>query len=313
MSVQQHGLGRGIDTLFRNGTLALHEESGDIRQLSIFKLIPGAGQPRQVFNEAALDELAASIRSQGIIQPLLVRPLPDGTYEIVAGERRWRAAKKAGLAQVPVIVRDLTDAEALTLALIENLQREDLNPLEEARAIATLRDTLSLSQEEIAARIGKSRSTVANALRLLQLPENILLALQMGSLTSGHARALLALPDENMRMKLFEAVQSRRLSVREVENAVIFYREHGVLPPALLDNAASLPRPRAPRAEKSPEIKDAQARLRSAIHPRAMISGNAESGRVTLPYESPEALASILNALAGIGGEAVDNEQGGNA
>ena len=298
MSVQQRGLGRGIDTLFRNGTLPLRDEGGDTKQLPLFKLVPGSGQPRQIFDDAALEELAASIRIQGVIQPLLVRPLHDGSYEIVAGERRWRAAKKAGLGQVPVIVRDLSDAEALTMALVENLQREDLNPLEEARAIATLRDKLSLSQEEIASRIGKSRSTVANALRLLQLPETILMALQGGSLTSGHARPLLALPDEDSRMTLFQAIQIRGLSVREVENAVSYYREHNELPAEICNAVNKTEHKRHSRVEKPQELKEVQKRLRATIHPRVVISGDSAEGKITLPYDSAEALEKILNALA---------------
>ena len=300
MSEQQRGLGRGIDTLFRNSSLPLREEGDGIKQLSVFKLVPGAGQPRQIFADVALDELAASIRSQGVIQPLLVRPLPDGMYEIVAGERRWRAAKKAGLLQVPVIIRELSDAEALTMALVENLQREDLNPLEEARAMATLRDKLALSQEDIAARIGKSRSAVANALRLLQLPEVILLALQTETVTAGHARALLALPDENVRMNLFQAIREHGLSVRDVENAITYYKQYGTLPAGLQSHGDAPAPHRTPRMEKTAEIKEAQARLRACIHPRVTISGSTASGRITLPYESPEALGEIINALAAL-------------
>ncbi|MBR5734072.1 MAG: ParB/RepB/Spo0J family partition protein, partial [Desulfovibrionaceae bacterium] len=197
----QHGLGRGLDTLFKSSAPLLDEKQKEsaegISTLPVLKLVPCQGQPRRSFDESALDELASSIREQGILQPLLVRPAPGdpGAYEIVAGERRWRAAKKAGLSQVPVIIRELDDNEALTIALVENLQREDLNPVEEAHAIAALQKRLKISQDALAAKLGKSRPAVANALRLLQLPENILESLELGEISAGHARALLALSD----------------------------------------------------------------------------------------------------------------------
>ena len=211
MSANERGLGRGLDALFRNVTPAERASSAkadsaevpapsvpkSTTTLPIAALTPCKGQPRKHFDEAALDELAASIRSQGVIQPLLVRPRRTETatiYEIVAGERRWRAAQRAGLTEVPVYLRELSDEDALTAALIENLQREDLNPLEEAQAIQSLRERLPYSQEELAQRLGKSRSAVANSLRLLQLPRPMQDALKDGVFTPGHARAVLALP-----------------------------------------------------------------------------------------------------------------------
>ena len=204
------GLGRGLDALLRRTDMgAARQEKNDTPEketgtehsptlLPLSHLHANPSQPRQTFDAESLAELAASIRSQGVIQPLLVRPRRTETatiYEIVAGERRWRAAQRAGLTEVPVYLRELSDEDALTAALIENLQREDLNPLEEAQAIQSLRERLPYSQEELAQRLGKSRSAVANSLRLLQLPRPMQDALKDGVFTPGHARAVLALPE----------------------------------------------------------------------------------------------------------------------
>lgn len=201
----------------------------------------------------------------------------------------------AGLEEVPVFIRDMSDEDALTAALIENLQREDLNPLEEALAIQTLRDRLAGSQEELAKRLGKSRSAVANALRLLQLPEAMREALRDGSLSPGHARALLALPEEDLREVLFEAIVQAHLSVRDAEAAVVYWKRHGVLPPAVTGAAQS--RPKNARTEKSETIKRMILGLRSAVHPKATIAGTDKIGRITLPYESAEQLAHLLARL----------------
>ncbi len=298
MSVH-HGLGKGLDTLLKSNTAAESSRaSGQVRTLPIFKLTPGTVQPRQVFDEAALDELAASIKAQGIIQPLLVRPLndPGENYEIVAGERRWRAAKKAGLTQVPVIVRELSDNDALAIALVENLQREDLNPIEEARAIATLRSKLNLSQDEVASKIGKSRSAVANALRLLQLPEKILEALDMGDITAGHARALLALgEDAEAQQILFAAILEKGLSVRAVESALAGYKRDGTFSSSFL--TADAERKNGPRPVKPLLLKDIQTRLRSRFQTKITVSGTESMGRMTIPYESAEALKELLALL----------------
>lgn len=306
MSAIERGLGRGLDALFRNVTA---EEPSSGKQetfaaapratttLPLAALTPCKSQPRKHFDEAALDELAASIRSQGVIQPLLVRPLRSETatvYEIVAGERRWRAAQKAGLTEVPVYLREMSDEDALTAALIENLQREDLNPLEEALAIQSLRERLPLSQEDLARRLGKSRSAVANALRLLQLPRPMQEALKDGLFTPGHARAVLALPERALQDVLFAAIMERHLSVRDAEDAVTHWKRHGLLPSALLASPTTLRRPRAP---KPPSIKLAIRQLREAVNPKASISGNDQKGLITLPYESEAQLAELLGRL----------------
>ena len=280
MSANERGLGRGLDALFRNVTPAERPSSAkadsaevpapsvpkNTTTLPIAALTPCKGQPRKHFDEAALDELAASIRSQGVIQPLLVRPRRTETatiYEIVAGERRWRAAHRAGLTEVPVYLRELSDEDALTAALIENLQREDLNPLEEAQAIQSLRERLPYSQEELAQRLGKSRSAVANSLRLLQLPRPMQDALKDGVFTPGHARAVLALPERALQDILFNAVMTRRLSVRDAEEAVIHWKRHGLLPSSLMGASA----PVARRARSADEDGGDAARVDGpAVH-----------------------------------------------
>jgi ParB family chromosome partitioning protein len=227
-----------------------------------------------------------------------VRPRRTETatiYEIVAGERRWRAAQRAGLTEVPVYLRELSDEDALTAALIENLQREDLNPLEEAQAIQSLRERLPYSQEELAQRLGKSRSAVANSLRLLQLPRPMQDALKDGVFTPGHARAVLALPERALQDILFNAVMMRRLSVRDAEEAVIHWKRHGLLPSSLM--GASAPVARSARAPKPACIKLAIRQLRENVAPKASISGTDRAGRITLPYESEEQLAELLSRL----------------
>lgn len=210
------GLGKGLDALFIDNST---QEKGDML-VSINDIEPNRDQPRKFFDEAALQELAESIATHGIIQPLLVRPLSDGGYQLIAGERRWRASRIAGLTQVPVVIREMTDKEAMELALIENLQREDLNPIEEAEGFKQLMDTYAMTQEQAAQRVGKSRPAVANALRLLVLPQQVLDLVKQGKLSSGHARTLLPLTDETLIIKLAEEIIAKSLSVRETERIV---------------------------------------------------------------------------------------------
>ncbi|WP_303927190.1 ParB/RepB/Spo0J family partition protein, partial [Desulfovibrio piger] len=250
------GLGRGLDALLRRTDMgAARQEKNDTPEketgtehapllLPLSHLHANPSQPRQTFDAESLAELAASIREQGIIQPLLVRPLAGrpGHYQIVAGERRWRAARQAGLGQVPVHVREMSDAEVMAAALIENLQREDLNPLEEARALQQLRETLKLTQEALAARLGKSRPAIANALRLLQLSPAAQDDLHHGRLSAGHARCLLALGNDDHALAAAEVLRSHiiseSLSVRQAEEAVALWREEQRLPWTAASGAA---------------------------------------------------------------------------
>lgn len=207
-----------MDALFLDNSAA--DSAASAVTLPINEIEPNRDQPRKVFNEKSLGELAASIEKNGVLQPLLVRPMSDGSYRLIAGERRWRAARMAGLHEVPVTIREMTDEEAGVFALIENLQREDLNPVEEARGIKSLIDTYGFTQEEAADRIGKSRTAVTNTLRLLKLPEPLLQLLAEEKLSAGHCRALLPLENEAEALKIAGAAVKDRLSVRQVEKMV---------------------------------------------------------------------------------------------
>ena len=219
MAAKKGGLGRGLDALFADNSI---EEiaSTSVVKLKIMDIEPNRDQPRKIFDEDALAELADSIAKHGVIQPLLVRPMPDGSYQLVAGERRWRASRMAGLTEVPVVIKELSDDEAMALALIENLQREDLNAIEEAQGIKALMDTLSLTQDEAAERVGKSRPAVANALRLLKLPDSVIALVSDGKLSPGHARALLGFKDEQDIIETADLIIEKGLTVRDVEKLV---------------------------------------------------------------------------------------------
>src|SRR5438105_4100397 len=215
-ALKRPALGRGLGALIPGGSPA---ERKGILHLGIEEIRPQRNQPRRHFDQAHIEELAESIRSKGVLLPLIVRRIAEG-YALVAGERRWRAAQKAGLREVPVMVREVSEKEAFELALIENIQREDLNPVEEAEAYKRLIEEHGLTQEELAARVGKERSTVANALRLLRLPEAIKQAIVAGQLSMGHARALLAISDESDLRRAAEKTIAENLSVRAVEPLV---------------------------------------------------------------------------------------------
>ena len=219
MAAKKGGLGRGLDALFADNTIEEIASTSAVK-LKIMDIEPNRDQPRKIFDEDALAELADSIAKHGVIQPLLVRPMPDGSYQLVAGERRWRASRMAGLTEVPVVIKELSDDEAMALALIENLQREDLNAIEEAQGIKALMDTLSLTQDEAAERVGKSRPAVANALRLLKLPDSVIALVSDGKLSPGHARALLGFKDEQDIIETADLIIEKWLTVRDVEKLV---------------------------------------------------------------------------------------------
>jgi ParB family chromosome partitioning protein len=311
MCALERGLGKGLDRLFRDaGEAAANRE---ISTLPLSALRANPHQPRRCFTETALHELAQSIKTQGVMQPVLVRPLAGAAplrYEIVAGERRWRAAALAGLTEVPVIVKSLSDDEALLAALIENLQREDLNAVEEAQAIDQLRRSLNLTQDELAEKLGKSRPAIANALRLLNLPPAILASLAENAISSGHARALLAVTDASVQTTLHDAIVRNDLSVRDAEDAISCWKRTKTLPESLArpENPAPAvpPQPAAARV-KTPFIQSVQKHLRDQIHPKASLNGTASIGRLTLPYESTRQLADLLSQL-GVNLEGIAND-----
>ena len=210
------GLGGGLDALFEDNASQVQVK----KTLRLSEIEPNRAQPRKNFDESLISQLADSISQHGVLQPLLVRPLPTGGYQIVAGERRWRAARMIGLDEVPVVIRDMTDLEAAQIALIENLQRENLNPIEEAQGYRKLQDDFGMKQEEIAKTVGKSRSSVANAMRLLRLPDEIQDLLSDGSISAGHARALLGFSDEEMMLLAARKAAQGLLTVRQIERMV---------------------------------------------------------------------------------------------
>lgn len=219
MAPKKSGLGRGLGSLLADNSL--EETSGaQSVKLNLMDIEPNKDQARKIFDESALSELADSITQHGVLQPLLVRPMIGGGYQLVAGERRWRASRIAGLTQVPVVIKELTDTEAAVISLIENLQREDLNPVEEALGYASLIKDFNLTQEEAAEKVGKSRPAVANALRLLKLPEAVLDMVRENKLSAGHAKVLASLDDEKLIISTAEFIIEKKLSVRETEKLV---------------------------------------------------------------------------------------------
>ncbi|HZJ75387.1 MAG TPA: ParB/RepB/Spo0J family partition protein [Clostridia bacterium] len=214
------GLGKGYDSIFLDNAVEQLTGGAGAVNIGINEIEPNRAQPRKSFDDNALFELSESIKQHGIIQPLLVRPIPNGGYQIVAGERRWRAARLAKLSEVPVIIRELDDEKAAQYALVENLQREDLNPVEEARGYKSLTEEYSYTQDEAAKLIGKSRSTVANSMRLLSLPDEALEMLESGKITTGHAKALLSITDEKRLIETARFIIANSVSVRETERLV---------------------------------------------------------------------------------------------
>lgn len=279
MAVKKGGLGRGFDSLFSENTI----EAKPSTELRLSQIVPNREQPRKNFDDVALRELSESIKEHGVIQPLLVRPLDDGSYQIVAGERRWRASRLAGLEKVPVVIKQLEDAEVQEIALIENLQREDLNPIEEALGYKILMETYGLTQEQVAVKVSKSRSAVANALRLLGLSKEEQDALVAGEITPGHARALLAINDEEIRKEAF-LLAKNGASVREIER-ISKHQKPGI-------------------TVKKPNIKnkiyvETESALASQIGRKVKISGNGKRGTLTIEFFSDEDLFDLASKLSG--------------
>lgn len=287
MADKRPALGRGLSALIPDAAppppLPGREPSRPL-ELDIDVLIPNPRQPRTQMDDARLEELAQSIRANGVIQPVLVRKIGDH-YEIVAGERRWRAAQRAGLLKVPVAIRDVPDDKLLEIALVENIQREDLNPIEEAQAYRRLSDELHLSQEAIATAVGKDRATVANFIRLLRLPVEVRNELGSGALTTGHARALLALPDEATQRRVARDVISRGLSVRETEALVRRDTRPAETPPP------------APPAD--PNTRAAEEQLRLALGTRVRIVRKGPRGRIEVDFTNEAELQRLFDVLTG--------------
>lgn len=280
--VNKHGLGRGLGALLPPSTVASQIESAGVESIPVDAISPNPNQPRKAFEINRLHELSVSLRQTGILQPVVVRRTGNG-FQLVVGERRWRAAKLAGLERIPAVIRETSDAETLELALVENLLREDLNPMEEAEAYQRLIAEFAWTQEELASRVGKDRSSIANALRLLRLPESIQADLREGRLTMGHARALLSLDSEADQLRLRDQILAHSWSVRATEEGVKAKGSH-------------LPR-RSPR--RSPELGAVEDALREALTTRVRLVGNERRGRIEIVYTSREDLDRVTELIVG--------------
>ena len=287
MATRKGGLGKGLEALF------VDNETEEITPstLKLTEIEPNREQPRKDFDEKALSELTDSIREHGVLQPLLVRPLKDGRYQLIAGERRWRASRMAGLTEVPVIVRDLDDQAAMELALIENLQRTDLNIMEEAAGYRELMERYGMTQEVVAKRVGKSRPAVANALRMLALPEATARLVREGKLTAGHARALLGLPDPAEIDPLAERVLAEGLSVRETERLVA---DRKVSP-------EKKPQPAVKNWGEDSRLKQTVLYLSEYFGRKAQIKAKKDgTGRIVIDFYSKEDLEALLKQMCGL-------------
>jgi len=297
MSAPPRGLGRGLGALIPTsmGVARAATPSG-ILEVSVTDIQPNPRQPRMAMQAESLAELAASIREHGVIQPLIVtrsRPTDRAPYQLIAGERRWRAAQLAGLKTVPVVIKEATPQESLELALVENVQRADLNPLEEATAYQTLMAEFGLSQQEVAERVGKSRVAVANTVRLLRLPDRVKALLAEGTLSEGHARALLALADDELITRAAEQVVARELTVRQTEELV-----RRLLATA---EAASHPPPEESSPSNSPEpaIRRLEEDLTSALGTRVTLQRGKRGGRLVIYFYSDEELQAVYERIMG--------------
>ena len=280
----ERGLGRGLGALL--GDAALQSQEGGSLSLPISQVEPGVKQPRKRFDEDSLHDLADSIRTHGVIQPLTVRRLSSGYYQIIAGERRWRAAKLAGLREIPAVIIEADDRKVMELGLIENLQREDLNPIEEANGYHVLIDEYGMTQEEVAKRVGKSRPAVANALRLLALPDAVHQLLEEGKLSAGHARAILSVPSGELQKKLAQKVIAEDLSVRQTE----------ALAKRLAAGEKEPPSP-SPGPDLSIYLRAAEKDLAARFGRKVHIVNGKKKGKVELEYYNPEDLNALLELL----------------
>jgi ParB family chromosome partitioning protein len=273
-------------------------DAAEVRMIPVDAIVPNPHQPRREFSEEGLNDLAASIRTRGVLQPVLVRPLGDEKYELVAGERRLRASKKAGLTEIPTLVREMTDQESLAIALIENLQREDLNAIEEALGYQQLQQEFGLSQEELARQVGKSRSAVANSLRLLNLPEVVQTDIQQNTLSAGHGRAIMSIKDAEAQEHLHRRIAENGLTVRQAEAQSTFYKQNGRLPGADEIGVSTVAgNVKTPSKPLEPRLLDLQAALTDMLSLKVKIVGSMEKGKLTVSYGVEDDLRSVAEKL----------------
>ena len=282
MAEGRGGLGRGLESLFEDAAPSFESDTR-IETLPLREIEPDPGQPRKTFDDETLAELSASIAEHGLLQPIAVRPKPSGGYLIVAGERRWRASRMAGLTEVPVIVKDVTDEQAMELALVENLQREDLDPVEEAAGIRELMTRCDLTQEQAARKLGKSRSALANSLRLLSLPETVLELLKSGFITIGHAKVVLGLPTPELQEEAAQMIADNQLNVRQAEALC-----KKLAKPAKEPVAAPLPSALPVEVEES---------LKQALGSEVRVAYHDGKGKLTVHFYSDDQLKAFANLL----------------
>ena len=278
MAKKQSSLGKGL------GALMLENATDDMvatNTLSLNEIIPNKDQPRKTFDEGSIQELAQSIEQHGVLQPLLVRPLAEGGYQLVAGERRWRACRIAGVKEVPVVVKELTDTETMEIAIIENLQREDLNPIEEAEGLQALIDKCGFTQEEVATSVGKSRPAIANSLRLLRLPEEVRDMTKNGDISAGHARALLSFDNEAMIYEVAQNIVSNKLTVRDVERL------------AKINETAKTPVRRAKRRDSF--YDEVELSLSEVLGRKVKVYNGRGKGTLEIEFYSAEDLKDLAN------------------
>ena len=281
------GLGKGLDALFMDNETV---DSGGVVTLRLSQIEPNRDQPRKIFSEEALNELADSIREHGVLQPLLVRPLPGGSYQLVAGERRWRASRMAGLQEVPVVIREMDEEQAMEIALIENLQREDLNAIEEATGYKQLMERYGMTQEQVAKRVGKSRPAIANALRLLNLPQKVMDMVGEGEVSPGHARALLAFDDQDRIVEIAQKVKTGKYSVRDIERMVKNQDEKK-------EKAAKAPEEPA-WGGKSAFLTEMEIAMSMEMGRKVRIIPNGEGGTLQIQFWDEEDLKSLAEKFA---------------
>ena len=281
------GLGKGLDALFMDNETV---DSGGVVTLRLSEIEPNRDQPRKIFSEEALNELADSIREHGVLQPLLVRPLPGGSYQLVAGERRWRASRMAGLQEVPVVIREMDEEQAMEIALIEDLQREDLTAIEEATGYKQLMERYGMTQEQVAKRVGKSRPAIANALRLLNLPQKVMDMVGEGEVSPGHARALLAFDDQDRIVEIAQKVKTGKYSVRDIERMAKNQDEKK-------EKAAKAPEEPA-WGGKSAFLTEMEIAMSMEMGRKVRIIPNGEGGTLQIQFWDEEDLKSLAEKFA---------------
>ncbi|WHZ27445.1 MAG: Chromosome (plasmid) partitioning protein ParB [Nitrospira sp.] len=281
--MEKKALGKGLGALLPSSKVGQSAEPVDVQRIRIEHIVPNRYQPRHIFTPEELAELAASIKESGVLQPIIVRRKGDGIYELIAGERRWRASKEAGLETIPVVIRNCSDQESLLLALVENLQREDLNPMETARAYSRMMNEFGLTQDAIAVKVGRDRSSVANFVRLIHLHPEVQELVEGGTLTTGHAKVLLGLQSPEEQLRIGKMVVASTLSVRETEK--------------LVDLSLVGRKKRQPKSLQSSPWADLEIRLQKRLGTKVTIHPHKQGGKIVIHYFSPDELDGIVDTL----------------